>query len=369
VTHQQTFDALAQADGKSRYVPAEPYKELFDEQLDAFKRWMTKLANMFWPGKQLPIYVDYIDDGTFNAWAAVYEKVGFVGLNKGAVLLPFEMFARHFSHPRTLLLIGNAELEQIGPQHSEGMATNYDQLVVKRIADNRPILATPPNDFTRKVASNLCMFAVWEFLAFHELTHILHGHCDYWQIAGKHKALLEVAGDPSENRGQHMLRQAIETYADSSAVSVTLSHVLGPRKMQPGNDFPNRHRLYLWCYAIFGLFRIWGFTMETPTRKLDESDYPPTTMRYMMAMDTAKLHVQQYFPALYGDFDADCNRAEVDFDNDLMAVGGLSLLPSAVEGATGIASQLHMNWILQIMRETLAPALVPHHYLKIDPPQ
>lgn len=369
MTHQQTFDALAKAGGDARYVPAGPYNELFDEQLDAFMRWSMKLANLFLPDKQLPIYVDYINDGRFNAWACVYEEVGFVALNKGAVLLPFEMFARHFSHPRTLTLIGNAAVEQIGPHHSEGMATNYEQLVGKRIADNQPIFAILPKDFTRKAASNLCMFAVWEFLAFHELTHILHGHCDYWQIVSKHKALLEVAGDAGENRGQHMLRQAIETYADSAAVSVTLSHVLGPRKMHPGNDFSNRHRLYLWCYAIFGLFRIWGFTMETPTRRLDESNYPPTTMRYMMAMDTAKLHIQQYFPELYRDFDADCGRAEVDFDNDLITVGGLPLLPSAVEGATGIASQLHMSWILRIMRETLAPALVPYHYLKIAPMQ
>src|SRR5208282_2939798 len=148
----------------------------------------------FIPGRNIEIYADFVDDGTCNAMAGIHNHLGLVGINKGAIMLPFEMFYRMLSHPLVWFGLGEEmPKERRGPQHSEGLPADYDELIDARKKARRSPLPKPPINPTRLAVAQTCIDLAWGFLVNHEIIHILHGHVEYLQKARGIPFILEIA--------------------------------------------------------------------------------------------------------------------------------------------------------------------------------
>jgi hypothetical protein len=53
-------------------------------------------------------------DGECNAAAGIFRYLGLIGLNKGLILLPLDLFCRMFSHPEVVKNLGNGSDERRG---------------------------------------------------------------------------------------------------------------------------------------------------------------------------------------------------------------------------------------------------------------
>ena len=60
---------------------------LFVEELQTFNMRMDTLRPGFLPGREIDIYLNFVDDGSCNAVAGFADGIGLIGINKGAVIV------------------------------------------------------------------------------------------------------------------------------------------------------------------------------------------------------------------------------------------------------------------------------------------
>ncbi len=157
-TSVQIFDDwLRAANLKKRFHPIPIEIAMpFEGQRERFNRRKEELQNMFLDDRSIDVYFDYIDDGRCNAGAWIHKGLGLIGMNKGAMLLPIDMFYKMLSHPEIWNFAGDRGRERRNERHSEGMPTNYYDLVQMRGFAGYPTIPQPPVDPIRKFIAELC---------------------------------------------------------------------------------------------------------------------------------------------------------------------------------------------------------------------
>jgi hypothetical protein len=249
------------------------------------------------PNRDIEIYADFYDDGDCNAAAGIHRYMGLIGISKGAILLPLDLFYRMFSHPLVMSGIGNSRAERRGPAHDEGIVEDYDVLAAKRIKAGRSPLPKPPLDSTRQAVATICIDLTWGFIVMHELVHLLHGHVEYLRQSRGLSCLLEILQSrqiPSLSTDD-LDFQTLEFWADEKAMTVVLRGLLGKSN---GTDlqsiFPRpEDKLFLWSFAMFTLFRIWGLRIDPAS--LEGRKHPPTALRFHATMVGAAFDVSRHF--------------------------------------------------------------------------
>lgn len=170
-TPVELFDEMLKTDqqGRVRFHPIpSDIAEPFEAQREIFRLRMNALRKQFLPNRSIDVHLDFIDKGTCNAFACVHNSMGFIGLNRGLILQPRDLFFRMFSHPEFLIDIGDRPQERRTAQHNDGVPDNYDDLIELRRNAGRPIHAAPPTSGPRLRMARVCMDLVYRYLAAHD---------------------------------------------------------------------------------------------------------------------------------------------------------------------------------------------------------
>ena len=275
-------DWIAQYPGvlepRFRLIPPE-IAPAFEKQRNRLDYRNNELRKLFLPRRNIELYLDFTDDGTCNAVAGIHDLLGLIAVSKGAIMLPLEMFFNIFSHPAILPGVGHNKDERIGPRHREGLLTDYDALCSMRVKAGRSVWPKKPIDPVRTESAQLCSEIIWSFIVMHEIVHIVHGHVGYLNTPTR-------ASRTSQMIPVDLEMQAIEVWADSMAISVTLRGLLTKSwESVLWNVFRSpEQKIFIWSFAIYTLFRIWG--MEIDPANL-HGDHPPIALRFQIAMENA----------------------------------------------------------------------------------
>ena len=342
--------------------------EPFRDQLDVFKSRMDALRKQFLPNRSIDVYLDFIDDGGCNAVASIYKYLGLIGLNKGLVLIPRDLFWRMFSHPGFLPDLGDCGQERRGAQHNDGIPSNYDALVEQRRKANRPIHARPPASSIRRRMAHVCADLVWRFTAMHELVHILHGHWDYLFTAHSLGFIVESmrpTAMPAMSRVA-LDRQAMEFSADAVAAGVVLRGflTLSPLVGAYAGLSDVRQRLFLWSLSLCTLFRIWDFKIDTTTMHTDS--HPPSAVRfavlfafvgYEAAVDSTGLTWDEYLHVV--------KSGQAAAEMGIAYCGGARLKQADLDPLRDPKVKAHRDAIFEHHDEVLYPQLEKRAYVAI----
>jgi hypothetical protein len=311
-------------------IPAE-LTEAFAHQLLEFERRMSGIRPLFRENRGIDVYADFIDDGTCNGFAGVHDGLGVVAIPKGTVLLPVEIFYRMFSHPLVLIELGNSMEEQIGPQHREGLPGDYDELIALRRRENRTVLPRIPANSERMKLAHLCAQVTWRFIVMHEISHVVHGHVQYLQSVQGVPFMSEVFGaiSPSRVSRTELDRQTMELWADAMAAKVVLAGLLtqSPRVAELLQD--TRERLFIWSFAMFALFRLWGLEIDPSDLK---GRHPPNAMRYSLLMTGPCYDIAAPIPELRDQYWSIVTAGQREAERAIVLVGEAELLPQDVLG-------------------------------------
>ena len=322
-------------------------------------------------GRDINIYFDYIDSGILNAFATIEQGLGIIAFNRGAVLLPKDMFQRMLSHPEVLSEIGDNSVESMASQFGEGLPMNIDAMHKQRKKNGRPIFPPIPNDETRRAfAVTITQFA-FDFLVIHELAHIALGHLGYrsctTSTSTNRPVRIMEASSTSKSIDDNMILQAIEYGADNTAVGVTIERILNkdvvvdPISAQFFTTI--EQRLYTWCFGISGLFHLWGVKIDLAN--IESSDHPPHAMRYALAINTAKSILQEMRPDIVPIFLDIANEAIKRTNEAVGLIGGIIIERSDIDPVYSPKGKAHHAKLRDIWFNEILPKLRQHSYVHI----
>lgn len=328
--------------------------DCFATHRDTAYEKIEEIKAQFIAGKKLKFYVGFADNGELNAHANIKKSVGLLVIFRGAVLLPRDMFLRMLSHPRALCHIGNASLESDMRQPSEGIVENFDELSDRRLREGRPVIPLPPNDPIRLEFAVAASQLVFDFLVLHEIAHVCTGHVE--RVLLQHTKL------------DH---QAIEWSADNTATGIMLERIFkfGIQTPKKWTAFfsTNEQKLYAWCVAIAGLFRLWG--LKTNLADIGSShEYPPHSMRFAGVLGTARIVVKQINPTLGAQFDGILSKAMQDMGEAMAAIGGPRLSREDLDPLYSAKGRAHHKRVTKRWQK-LIPQLRPHACVHLKDPE
>jgi hypothetical protein len=352
-----------------RFHPIPPQIAIpFENQRMAFDRRIKILTSMFRDKRNIEIYVDFFDDGTCDAVADIHGCMGLIGVNKGAVLLPVEMFHRMLTHPLVMPGIGDARSERIGPQHREGMPRDYDSLIKDRQKAKRSPFPKRPVDPQRQRVSQNCMEIVWSFVAIHELVHIVHGHIRYIRaVRGLSCVLGGLKSFKTTELSQDDLDfQAIELAADRTAASVVLNTILNKNNAPELHSlFPNpEDKIRLWSFAMYTLFRIWG--LEIDPANLRGHTHPPALIRYEMVMANAHIDISRKLPELDDRFVDLVKDGQEEAEKGIVYSGAKRISPEDIVGTHDDRVTSHLNALVNHLDNVISPKLQDYAYIQLN---
>ncbi len=343
---------------------AEPFKD----QLRIFDRRMSAIKSQFRPGFNIDIYTDFIDDGTCNAAAGIHKLLGLIGLNRGMILLPQDIFRRMFSHPEFLKDVGDRSQERRTAQHSDGMTDDFDVLARIRLAANRPILPTPPKCPARHRMMEVCIDLVWRFVAMHELVHILHGHVDYLQSNSPAAFMIKTTAKsalvvPSR---ENLDRQSIEYWADAVGASTVLRGFLNhsPLVGSYAGLTDKRQRLFLWSFSLFTLFRIWGFKFDPAT--MHHESHPPSASRFALLIAGVGYDAVSDYPDISEhDYLKAVKSGQAAAEIGISYLGGDRLTQDDLDAMRDPKVIAHRQLLAEHFDNVLAPKLKQYAYINL----
>lgn len=337
----------------------------FRDQIDAFNSRIAEVRKQLLPSRSIDIYADFIDDGRCNAVTGIYNRYGLIGLNKGLILLPLDLFWRMFSHPAFLPNLGDTGEERRCAQHNDGIPIDYDELMAARTKQGRSPYATPPRNAHRRHIAELCVDLIRRFVAMHELVHILHGHVDYLQQTQSIPLMLEstpYGATPPVSRAEFD-RQSMELWADWVAASVVLRGFLNKSPAVAAVLPHPRERLFFWCLSLYTLCRGWGFTMDLAT--LGRGTHPPSAIRFAFLMIGAVQDATTSVPELAGEYRTVVKDAMVEGENGIAFCGGERLTQKDRELLRDPCVMDYHRLLDSHMKNTLAAELTKCAYVAL----
>ena len=341
-TPVEIFDDWAEEAGLTRLDPIPPYiSEATQDQIETFNRRIREVQRLFIPGRHIDFHLDYIDDGWCDAGAWIWgeringtiqHEIGLVSLNRGFIQWPVEIFRRLFSHPLTFPDIGNPMSERIGQRHKDWIPRNFDRLRRRRERDGRSWIPLPPVDKDRADAAQICVDLVWNFLMWHEVIHIVHGHVGYLR---KHYSYLDY--------------QVVEAWADGKAISIVLKGLVN--KTESSLFSAPRQKIIIWSVAMFVLFHLWRIRINPNSLR---ETHPPTGVRFAMAMHSAASDIATQHP----EFWQAVYEGQIQAEKALILSGGKPLLRKHIANLYHPKVLEHLDRLAERFRDVVLPTII-----------
>ncbi len=156
------------------------------------------------------LYIDLVDNRSFNAFATCIDEQEFVGVFAGAVDFLFRCFLSFMSDPDSLPEVGAASGEKGGTILWSDLNPGAE-----------PNMSLIPRDTKRRDAAVLLALHAAHFLVHHELTHLVRGHIDLLNKEFSLKEFLEIPALPL-TMNEARTRRALELDADHGAATLRL---------------------------------------------------------------------------------------------------------------------------------------------------
>jgi hypothetical protein len=240
---EQIFDLATKQDG-GRLLER---SSLINSLVERFKSLLVSYSKDDKLIKAFPsIYVDFVDNSTFNAFAFKYYDKYIIGIHEGVVLILNDLFKRMLSHKNILSDVGDSSNE-LEDKSIEGYFDNIDDMVV--FGHNGRYIFLEPKDITRRqFASHLTTIAL-TFIFEHELSHILFGHVDFLNEKYGLNRLSEIQGDDSPLL-RNLDLQTMEMDADCTSIARCCNLAINVVN-KPSRIHPDYHKFYSNIYSSF----------------------------------------------------------------------------------------------------------------------
>jgi hypothetical protein len=339
----------------------------FEAQRKISHQRLIEVRKMFLPNRSIDVYTDFITMDTCDAFAGIHRDLGCIAIAKGMILLPLEMFFRMLSHPLILPSVGNSSLERIGPQHRDGLSTEYDDLLKRRKQQGRVLLPKPPNCPIRHRVARVCADLMWRFVAMHELVHIVHGHigykCSVSPACYLRSMVLAVHG--SSLSREVLDHHTMELWADFKAAQVVMGGLINKSSDSLHGIFDTpRARLFLWTFSLYTLFRLWGLKID-PT-DLHGPTHPPTALRFELAVLGPCRDIAEPILERGDSYQSIVCDAQWAAEQAIVYCGGDALQTADVAGANHPAVQAHRDSLVDHFEKVLCNELKKHAYVKLE---
>jgi hypothetical protein len=290
------------------------------------------------------VHLAYLDSDEVNAVALVDGVDAFIGITAGAIFGIHDLFCRWLSHPELMTDVGNPACEESGRSTlwASGATNGWRSLAAE--SDGMELADIEPRDPGRaQAARGLAMTAI-DWLFFHELAHIRHGHCEYANARLGLRLLMEVRAHPSSSASESMTRRTLEWDADAfAAVESFMTRAVVESTATAivaaiGGWVPSsRKELFrLHNTAMQGVF--WLFGMAEDLHLPEEADHPPPLLRLISSWATVyELATKVGGPALQETYLEATQQSAREFV-DLHALSGSGVDPRLTDWASRMSS-------------------------------
>ena len=226
-----------------------------------------------------------IDNNQVGAFATGFQGIYFIGIYKGAISTLLMLFDRVLADSNHLSYLGDISLCTDGLPLIPHIGFNYEHAV-----DHVPIFYPPKCPIRFHYARHLCRLCV-DLLTAHELTHIIHGHCDYSFYIYQKSFVADVFEQEDSTKEDLLLRKTLEMDADSNATEILLSSELD--RSLGRNKMPAEYLRWLYerpgmvlmqhAYISSILFRLFGDDRLT-NNSFMRSKYPAPRLRSVISL-------------------------------------------------------------------------------------
>jgi len=333
MSNQELFDkAFKKYGGRFDLKLLSPYPYMTDFLNET--RLAIKIVKEHHPA--LPeIYIDFIDNLSLNAGAMVIDGKGFIGINIGTYFLLLDFFNKVFAKKGLLESFGDSL------QESEDEIDLSIRLNSGTIIFDPTVKEKVPNDPSRQFWASFCHTLSMHFLVYHELGHILRGHCGLIGSLNGNEPILEALSNKELQKLRYngidaLFMQTCEMDADSFATNRSFN-MFGMFMQNSGQDHPIKTSvpnwdsfITIWTFAIYVLHRFYGFDNPAETN-YREGTHPPPTQRLIMIMGNihsifegrfSREQVNRDFPTVLKGFELanQCFSASNFFSNGLGSI-------------------------------------------------
>jgi hypothetical protein len=307
------------------------------------------------------VFTEYVGNPTFNAYAAKYKGSYFIAFFDGIPIVVATVVNRMLADGRLFASIGDPKAEEQDLPPLAGLAPDAAQ---NYNANCQPMA---PKQTCRQIyAAHLCNL-IFDYLAAHEMAHIVNGHASYTAFEFTVPCIMEFGTIPATTEAS-LESQAMELDADFTAAFPMVSMLrrivaerdqlpepLASRYVSPANA------IYDLATAICTLFRLFGDSGITGV-DLSKASHPPSRLRQMLILNAMGNYIEKRWDnALYRVAEDQFSRGvhDVEYAFQLVTAGpqqqvtGLNDVWSA--HGLGYAATIANYW-----NSTLRPKLEDH---------
>ena len=221
------------------------------------------------------LYIDFVNNPSFNAIAICSNGQEFVGVFAGAVDFLFRCFLSFMADPATLPQVGDVAGEI-------ARTTTWPDLTL--ITD--PEKSRIPRDTTRRDAAGLLALYAAHFLLHHEFTHLFRGHLILLNEEFSLSEFHELSAMPLTS-DEARVRRALELDADHGAATFILEAF---REASRSRNLPHLDVVgpdIAWALCMAMVFHIM-WAQDVVTRREEERTHPSPATRWLSIMFSAE---------------------------------------------------------------------------------
>lgn len=289
-----TFDNYVAPLG-GRYIPIP--EEKANAQAAFVEMLRTKVIGAFVQkarrsGKPIILEIGYVDDASFNAFAAHHDGVDIIALHRGNInRLTTTMF---FMMDRS-----EAFADVCGDEPRLGVTMSASAL---RYDDLDGMLPFIGSDQRLRLSFDLASLAE-NFIIFHELAHILNGHIDWIGERGGLRMLGE-RGDAAERGLTTLDYQTLEYDADASAINILVGGAVRGALKKTARDVaivPTTYdpaisiEIRQLAFALYTVFKLFESAPCASVAEVLQVEHPPARVRAQFALVGINTVLQRHF--------------------------------------------------------------------------
>ena len=312
------------------------------------------------------VFTEYVGNPTFNAYAAKYKGSYFIAFFDGIPIIVATVVNRMLADGRLFAGIGDPKVEEQALPPLTGLAPDAARFYE---ANRQPVA---PRQASRQIyAAHLCNL-IFDFLAAHEMAHIVNGHASYTAFEFTVPCIMEFGTIPATTEAS-LESQAMELDADFTAafpMVIMLRRIVSERNKLP-EPLASRYAspanaIYDLATAIYTLFRLFGDSGITGV-DLSKASHPPSRLRQMMILNTMGNYIEERWDkTLYRVAEEQFSRAVRDVEDayELITAG-----PQQVSGLNDVWSAHGLGYaatIANYWNSTLRPKLEDHRIAKLS---
>lgn len=273
------LDVFAYADLRTVFGPA------LQHCIDSINGFILENSALNFP---VPI-INVINSQSIGAAAKVVNEEYFIGINLGTFAVIETLFDRMCASKNILTEFGEADTELESVKMLNPVLINFEKFLVQW--NKQEPLPYPKNENRVMLSKLLAGFALIH-VVMHEYAHILHGHVDFsnskFGISYLDHCVSVYFDENGNKKLDPLTSQTLEFDADifattrgiqriqeSVKTNYTFNEVVRPFYIDLNTT------LYLWCFSVYSLFRLFGDTLPS-VQDLPDLSHPPAPLRQMI---------------------------------------------------------------------------------------